>query len=114
MKSSYISLLRMLVVLGGNMKKRVVPSLLVFFIASGAGTSDKASSPRSRIIRAKPSKSSWGLLRAGFTIVRARLFSRYMPKYIPGSPEIVVQNMPGGGSSGCGQTMSIAWLNRMD
>jgi tripartite-type tricarboxylate transporter receptor subunit TctC len=28
----------------------------------------------------------------------ARLLARYMSKYIPGTPEVVVQNMPGGGS----------------
>ena len=28
----------------------------------------------------------------------ARLISRYMGKYIPGNPEMIVQNMPGGGS----------------
>ena len=28
----------------------------------------------------------------------ARLLARHMPKYIPGNPEVVVQNMPGGGS----------------
>src|SRR4030095_15795160 len=28
----------------------------------------------------------------------ARLLARYMPRYIRGNPEVVVQNMPGGGS----------------
>ena len=28
----------------------------------------------------------------------ARIFSRFMPKHIPGNPEIIVQNMPGAGS----------------
>jgi tripartite-type tricarboxylate transporter receptor subunit TctC len=28
----------------------------------------------------------------------ARLVARYMPKYIPGNPTIIVQNMPGGGN----------------
>ena len=28
----------------------------------------------------------------------ARLLARHMPKYLPGNPEVVVQNMPGGGS----------------
>lgn len=28
----------------------------------------------------------------------ARLYAKYLPKYIPGSPTVVVQNMPGGGS----------------
>ncbi|HMA81775.1 MAG TPA: hypothetical protein VKR81_12835, partial [Candidatus Binatia bacterium] len=28
----------------------------------------------------------------------ARLLAKHLPKYIPGSPTIIVQNMPGGGS----------------
>jgi tripartite-type tricarboxylate transporter receptor subunit TctC len=34
----------------------------------------------------------------GFYDRWARFFTKYMPKYISGSPEIVVQNMPGAGS----------------
>ncbi len=34
----------------------------------------------------------------GFYDRWARLFARHMPKYIPGQPEIVAQNMPGAGS----------------
>jgi tripartite-type tricarboxylate transporter receptor subunit TctC len=34
----------------------------------------------------------------GFYDRWGRLFARYMPKYIPGNPEIIVQNMPGAGS----------------
>ena len=34
----------------------------------------------------------------GFYDRWARLFARYMGKYIPGQPEIVAQNMPGAGS----------------
>jgi len=39
-----------------------------------------------------------GFTPGGFYDRWARLYARYMPKYIPGSPEIVVQNMPGAGS----------------
>ena len=34
----------------------------------------------------------------GFFDRWARLLARYLPKYIPGNPDIIVQNMPGGGS----------------
>ena len=34
----------------------------------------------------------------GFYNRWARLFARYMAKYIPGQPEIIAQNMPGAGS----------------
>jgi tripartite-type tricarboxylate transporter receptor subunit TctC len=39
-----------------------------------------------------------GFTTGGFYDRWARLLSRYMPKYIPGSPEMLVQNMPGAGS----------------
>ena len=39
-----------------------------------------------------------GFTPGGFYDRWARMFAKYMPKYIPGSPEIVVQNMPGAGS----------------
>lgn len=39
-----------------------------------------------------------GFSAGSFYDVWARLIARYMPKYIPGNPDIVVQNMPGAGS----------------
>ncbi len=36
--------------------------------------------------------------RAAATTSYARVLARYLPKYIPGNPNIVVQNMPGAGS----------------
>lgn len=39
-----------------------------------------------------------GFTTGGFYDRWARLLSRHMPKYIPGSPEMIVQNMPGAGS----------------
>jgi len=38
-----------------------------------------------------------GFTPVGFYDRWARLLARYMPKYIPGNPEIIVQNMPGAG-----------------
>jgi tripartite-type tricarboxylate transporter receptor subunit TctC len=97
-KSSYISLLRMLVVLGGNMKKRVVPSLLVFFYCLWSPGLLTRLQAQETYYKGKTIKIVVGFTPGGFYDRWARLFSRYMPKYIPGSPEIVVQNMPGGGS----------------
>ena len=34
----------------------------------------------------------------GFYDRWARMFARYMPKYVAGNPEILVQYMPGAGS----------------
>ena len=39
-----------------------------------------------------------GFTTGGFYDRWAGLLSRYMPKHIPGSPEMTVQNMPGAGS----------------
>jgi tripartite-type tricarboxylate transporter receptor subunit TctC len=39
-----------------------------------------------------------GATAGGFYDRWARLLARTMPKYIPGQPDIIVQNMPGGGS----------------
>jgi tripartite-type tricarboxylate transporter receptor subunit TctC len=39
-----------------------------------------------------------GATPGGFYDRWARLFAQYMPKYIPGSPNIIVQNMPGASS----------------
>src|SRR5262247_4441098 len=40
-----------------------------------------------------------GSTAGGFYDRWGRLFAKYMPKYIPGQPEIVVQNMTGAGSA---------------
>jgi tripartite-type tricarboxylate transporter receptor subunit TctC len=39
-----------------------------------------------------------GFTPGGFYDRWARLLARYMPRYIPGSPEFIVQNVPGAGS----------------
>jgi hypothetical protein len=46
----------------------------------------------------KTIKIAVGFTPGGFYDRWARLLSRYMPKYIPGNPEMIVQNMPGAGS----------------
>ena len=38
-----------------------------------------------------------GFTSGGFYDRWARLLARFMPKYIPGKPEMIVQNMPGAG-----------------
>ncbi|MGH7871498.1 MAG: Bug family tripartite tricarboxylate transporter substrate binding protein [Candidatus Binatia bacterium] len=46
----------------------------------------------------KQIKAVVGFTTGGFYDRWARLLARYMPKYIPGNPSFVVQNMPGAGS----------------
>jgi tripartite-type tricarboxylate transporter receptor subunit TctC len=57
----------------------------------------------------KQIKSVVGFTAGGFYDRWARLLARFMPKYIPGNPEMIVQNMPGAGGRRqlclqCGQT----------
>src|SRR5262249_36519118 len=46
----------------------------------------------------KQIKSVVGFTAGGFYDRWARLLARFMPKYIPGNPDMIVQNMPGAGS----------------
>jgi tripartite-type tricarboxylate transporter receptor subunit TctC len=50
-----------------------------------------------------------GFTSGGFYDRWARLLARFMPKYIPGSPEMIVQNMPGaGGMIAANYTFNVA------
>ncbi len=50
-----------------------------------------------------------GFAPGGTIDIRARLFARHLPKYLPGNPSIVVQNMVGaGGLVGANYTFSVA------
>ena len=42
-----------------------------------------------------PPRGGLGFAAGGAYDVYARILSRYLPKYLPGSPTVVVQNMPG-------------------
>jgi tripartite-type tricarboxylate transporter receptor subunit TctC len=44
----------------------------------------------------------------------ARLFAQHMGKYIPGNPNLVVQNMPGGGSMIAANYLFLEWPSRTD
>jgi tripartite-type tricarboxylate transporter receptor subunit TctC len=50
-----------------------------------------------------------GFAPGGTIDLRARLFARYLPKYIPGNPSIIVQNMTGaGGQVAANYTFNVA------
>ncbi|HVH89997.1 MAG TPA: tripartite tricarboxylate transporter substrate-binding protein, partial [Candidatus Acidoferrum sp.] len=80
------------------MKRRLVLSLLLFFYCLWSPRFLTELQAQEPYYKGKSIKIVVGFTPGGFYDRWARLFSRYMPKYIPGSPEIVVQNMPGGGS----------------
>ena len=79
--------------------------------AGGGGTSRRAvltgigAAFCATALRAAPAPFQWKSLTiitstgAGGTYdLLARLVARYMPKYLPGNPTAIVQNMPGGGN----------------
>src|SRR5947199_6165616 len=83
--------------MGRNMKKRVVLSLLFFYCLWSPRflTELQAQEP---FYKGKTIKIVVGFTPGGFYDRWARLLARYMPKYIPGNPNFLVQNMPGASS----------------
>src|SRR6186713_1923207 len=79
------------------MSCRVVVALMITFLWTGAEKVHAASANddfyRGRVIRIIVGFSAGG----GFDTF-ARTVARYMGKYIPGNPSIIVDNMPGAGS----------------
>ena len=76
-------------------KRYVIAAVLVFCWSLGLFRFLHAQEP---FYKGKTMRIVVGSTPGGFYDRWARMFARYMPKYIPGSPEIVVQNMPGAGS----------------
>src|SRR5262245_14799844 len=68
-------------------------STILFALATNAGAQ---SDP---FYKGKTIRIMVGSTAGGFYDRWGRLFAKYMPKYIPGQPEIVVQNMTGTGSA---------------
>jgi tripartite-type tricarboxylate transporter receptor subunit TctC len=74
------------------MKKRIVFVSLFFLLWS---SEVHAQAP---FYQGKTIRIVVGFAPGGAVDVWARVVARYWPNYIPGKPDIVVQNMPGGGS----------------
>jgi tripartite-type tricarboxylate transporter receptor subunit TctC len=70
-------------------------TLAVLLLVLGFTTPLPAQTP---YYQGKQIKVIVGFTTGGFYDRWARLLSRYMPKHIPGNPEMIVQNMPGAGS----------------
>ncbi len=79
------------------MKQRMVIGLLVLLSSFYFGSVSLASAQES-FYKGKSIRLIVGSTPGGFYDRWARFFARYMPKYIPGNPEIAVQNMPAAGS----------------
>jgi tripartite-type tricarboxylate transporter receptor subunit TctC len=69
--------------------------ILWFTLMAGV---NEVSSQTEPFYKGKQLRIVTGATAGGFYDRWARLFARFMPKYIPGNPNAIVQNMPGGGS----------------
>ena len=74
---------------------RVIRAIVVLLIILPAGAVGAQGEP---FYKGKQIRIITGATAGGFYDRWARLLTRTMPKYIPGQPDIIVQNMPGGGS----------------
>jgi tripartite-type tricarboxylate transporter receptor subunit TctC len=72
--------------------------LTVIFAYLEAFTGFAAYAQTSPFYKDKTIRIIVGFTSGGLYDQYARILSRYMPKYIPGSPNVIVQNMPGAGS----------------
>lgn len=72
----------------------LIPSILLLaLLGTRAGLKAQASFYQGKTVHIVVGSTPGGLYDRW-----ARLFGRYMGKYIPGTPDLIVQNMPGGGS----------------
>ncbi len=69
-------------------------SAVLLFIMSAS----MAAAAQSPYYQGKQIKVVVGFTTGGFYDRWARLMARHMPKYLPGNPTLLVQNMPGAGS----------------
>jgi tripartite-type tricarboxylate transporter receptor subunit TctC len=77
---------------------KLVATLGVFLVALLIGAHRFAAAQTAPFYQGKTIRLVVGSPPGGFYDRAARLLARHMGKYLPGNPEIVVQNMPGAGS----------------
>jgi len=82
--------------LEGNVKNRILISMM--FLVCMDLSAAAALHAQENFYKDKTIRLIVGCTPGGFYDRWGRLFARYMPKYIPGNPEIIVQNMPEAGS----------------
>jgi tripartite-type tricarboxylate transporter receptor subunit TctC len=81
------------------MKKRCLGITVIFCLATILPSlSPGVQAQGESFFRGKTIRIMVGSTAGGFYDRWARLFAKYMGKYIPGQPEIIAQNMPGAGS----------------
>ncbi len=72
----------------------LIAPLALFLILSASST---AKAQEQTFYKGKEIKIVVGFTPGGFYDRWARLLARFMPKYLPGNPDMIVQNMPGAG-----------------
>lgn len=72
--------------------------LLLPLLSAGLWFTPKLYAQAEPFYKGKSIRVVVGFTPGGFYDRWARLIARHLPKYIPGNPEIIVQNMPGAGS----------------
>lgn len=84
------------------MWQRVLSTLIIAFGVSVAGVPHQgvptANAQAQPFYQGKTIRIVVGFTPGGFYDRWARLLARYMPRYIPGNPEMIIQNMPGASS----------------
>jgi tripartite-type tricarboxylate transporter receptor subunit TctC len=80
------------------MKKRIPAVVLGLLSLASLLLMPRIADAQSDFYKGKTIRIYIGSTAGGFYDRWARLFARYMGKYIPGNPEIIAQNMPGAGS----------------
>jgi tripartite-type tricarboxylate transporter receptor subunit TctC len=78
--------------------RKALQVAVVAFLASGLAVPARAQNAVADFYRGKQITLNVGYGPGGGYDQTARLLGRYLGKYIPGNPDIVVQNMPGAGS----------------
>ena len=76
-------------------KRAIILATGLFLLCRLKGTPLEAQTP---FYQGKTIQIIVGTSAGGFNDLWARLLARYLPKYIEGSPNVIVQNMPGAGS----------------
>jgi tripartite-type tricarboxylate transporter receptor subunit TctC len=79
-------------------KQELLLALMLCFSIVLAGIVPKVGAQAEPFYKGKTIRIMVGSTAGGFYDRWGRLFAKYMGKYIPGQPEIIVQNMAGGGS----------------
>src|SRR3954468_11332704 len=79
------------------LRMKTVCTTLVAAAALGIAVASAAAQPAEKFFEGKTIRIVVALGTGGDYDAYARLAGRWLPKYIPGNPTIVVQNMPGAG-----------------